>query len=112
MDRRIFLRGLLIGASAGVAHVKLASPEETKALELNAPILIGHPQRSQLEDATGALMSGDPVYVRSDGQFVPIGIITEIRRMQTEISVGDAWTGEIRYMPGLKSATISFEGES
>jgi hypothetical protein len=111
MERRSFIKGLLVSASAGTALVRLASEEEVSALVVNQPTILTQPNPMRLDTAQHAFMIGGEVYVRYEGMFVPIGFITQlhVRRAQTEVA--PAWDGEVQYIPGLKSASFSFSGE-
>src|SRR5437868_2727437 len=100
MNRRGFLRGILASAAGGAALVKLASAEETKALTLNQPVLIGQPEVATPEMGDG----GDGlVYMRgrATGEFTAIGYIThlDVHRNIEEIS---SWNGTVAVMPGLR----------
>jgi hypothetical protein len=104
MNRRGFIRGMLMSATAGTALVKLASAEETQQL-VAGPVALGN------VDAEHHLpYIGSPeVFVRHNGSFLCIGFIREIR---TSLGVEDAisWDGSIVLVPGLKRSELFFHG--
>jgi len=108
LNRRGFLRGMLIGASAtaGTALVQLATPGDVEALALRIPTLVGQPVGYVIPDY------GDfdgQVYIRHRREYVPVGYVTRLdvsARVHEEVS----WTGEVCLVPGLKTAELFFEG--
>ncbi len=115
MERREFIKGLLIGASAaaGTALVKLAEPEEVTALTLGRETLVGHPQPAL--DGLPETPIGAMVYIRTyrghDAyQFLPIGFVTRLEIRNESLDVTPSWSGTIVLQPGLMSGEAEFVG--
>ena len=109
MDRRGFLTGLLVSTAAAscTALVRLASAEETKSLTVGERMMVKQPSRVEMP---GHKALGATVFLQNGrGDFVPIGFVT---RFNINARVNDLtdWDGEIRYVPGLRTADIQFEG--
>jgi hypothetical protein len=105
MNRRGFIRGMLMSATAGTALVKLASAEETQFLE-QGTVALGN-----IEPEQHIPYMGSPeIFVRHNGAFVCIGFIREIR---TSVGVVDgmSWDGSVVLVPGLKRGELFFHGE-
>lgn len=71
MDRRGFIKGLVIGtAGAAQAVVQLATPEEVAAVQqLPALLALPEPRAEHL---------GRIVYIENNGNYQPFGILAEI----------------------------------
>ncbi len=109
MDRRGFLRGMLIGATAtaSTALVKLASPDEVRALEIGQPALLGQPKPVPLMP----IWPDDGlVYVQLRGKFEPIGYLTRVE-LETPINEAMRVTGDVVMVPGLRRANASFSSD-
>lgn len=105
MQRRDFLRGVLLSASAGTALIQLASPAETAALVPSQPVVLGHPEPEFFYPS-----DSPEVYVRRpNGGFVCVGLVTRLDVRQ-EIHREHSWTGEAILIPGLKEGQLFFEG--
>lgn len=108
MERRNFLRGLLVSATAGEAIIKLATAEETQALVVREPVVLGQPTMYALPN--GNDLMGE-VFIRNrKGGYEQIGYITDLR-IEATISDMTSWNGTIQLVPGVKRATASFEGK-
>lgn len=118
MERRNFIKGLLIGApAAGTALVKLANAEETAALKdtikVNDPVILSAQDNvMSYEVGLAALIGNYPVYAHeygNRGRLVPFGYITKLD-YSTSIDCTSHWDGQIRLVPGLKTGKVDFEG--
>lgn len=108
MERRNFLRGLLIGVpAAGHALVQLATPAEAKALVVGQPALIGQPPPQHFprfgHDLEKIFMQG------SDGSYLEVGFLTEVS-VHHSVDEVSYWNGNVQFMPGIKKMTGRFEG--
>lgn len=109
MERRYFLKGLLISATAGEAIVKLATAEETEALVVRQPVIVGQPTEMYALPNGNDLMG--EVFIRNrQGGYEQIGFITDVR-VEATIANMTSWHGTIQLVPGLKRATAKFEGQ-
>lgn len=112
MDRRSFLRGTLISATAGgAALVQLAAPGDVKALVAQREVLMGQPDPSII-DQNMIYMYGSPVYLKDgSGNFYQVGFVTKIEITHRMIDVSTAWEGTSTFVPGLKEGKLTFEGQ-
>lgn len=114
MDRRNFIRGLLVSASvgAGTALVRLAKPEEVTGLVAGEQTLIAQPGNRQHVPALEGISS--EVYIRKvwQGQevYVPIGYIREIT-IGSNVAELVTWDGKVDLVPGLKRGRLLFDGQ-
>lgn len=121
IERRNFLKGLLIGAASGEALIKLASPAETSALVVNQPAIVGQPppMTNPVFPPGKALLANPPeVYARTGPDtYEVIGYLTDINPLPLERSSFDTfgWEGTGRsygqHIEPLKRVLeFSFEG--
>jgi hypothetical protein len=112
MNRRELLKGTLLSVSAAActALVQLATPEETEALTLHAPTLMGQPEILVVP----ASIVGREVYVRvglADGeQYLPIGIVDSFEMHRWPIDASTTRDGAQRFIPGLPRTFGTFYG--
>lgn len=107
MERRSFLKGLLVSVSAGTAMVKLATPAETQALVVAGPVLLGQPEC--VVNPYG-IYPGDDVFVRrSTGEFDRIGFLRTVT-VTANISDLTTFDGEIQLVPDQRDARATFDG--
>lgn len=107
MNRRSFLRGMLVSATAGTALVKLASAEETHFLSTTAPIAVGNLE----PEIYPPDWQGSPeVYMRIHGKFVAVGLLHQLTITQG-VMEATSWEGHAVMVPGLKRGDFSFRGE-
>jgi hypothetical protein len=111
MERRGFLKGMLLAtsAAASTALIRLAEPGDVEALVAQRDVLLAQPQSSSMDAVMKAWHGGGEVYARLDGEFVPIGFIKEFR-VSTPIDDVVQWDGTVTVVPGLKRAQLLFEG--
>jgi drug/metabolite transporter superfamily protein YnfA len=107
MNRRSFLRGALISATAGTALVKLATVAETQFLSTAAPVALGNLEPEILPYWHG---SSPEVYMRHQGVFLCVGLLREIRVSQ-DVTDMMTWDGQVVIVPGLKREEFSFQGQ-
>lgn len=95
MERRNFLKGLLISASAAAstALVKLASPDDVRALTTGQPATLSQPTiETPIMPPYGY---AEYVYMKDErGEFHPIGIVTELT-VSAAVDEMLAWDGSI-----------------
>jgi hypothetical protein len=109
MERRSFIKGLLISATAGEALVKLATPEETSALAVAQPILLKQEGGSSRPfPPFDALMS--EVYIKNGNAFQSIGFVREVSVHHDHLE-NFSWDGTIEIVPGFRHATARFSNE-
>ncbi|HVJ72057.1 MAG TPA: hypothetical protein VM531_11230 [Sphingomicrobium sp.] len=105
-DRRTFIKGLLVStsAAAGTALVKLASPEDVKALEVAQPALIGQPMQVD-NPFVASSQIGHPVFMKIEREFRMVGLLTEIRLESPSPPIDlSSWSGvDHQYIRGLPS---------
>lgn len=109
MQRRDFIRGLLISTSAvaSTALVKLASPDEARALVPQRSVFIGQPE---LDIGVPGINAGGYVYMKDQrGEFKPIGIVTSLT-INCAVDEVVRWDGTVCVMPGLKETDLQFQG--
>lgn len=112
LERRSFLRGLLVSASAaaGTALVKLAKPEDVKALVEQRETLLSQHQHHPVsrENPPDFDWVNGEVFVRDRrGDFAPIGYLTSYE-ISTAVDAMLDWHGTIRVVPGLQTGTARF----
>lgn len=112
MERRSFLKGLLIGApTATTALVQLASPAEAAFLIPHRDVTIGQPVIApSLYSAQRAFLESPELYSKLDGEFILIGYMKELI---TYNSIVDAtsWDSTFRVdVPGLRTMIGRMEG--
>ncbi len=108
MNRRQFLRGTLLSVAGTEAIVRLASSAESSALMAHREIIVGHPEPAQY------FMGDSPeVYLRrNDGDFVCIGIMTQLQMSVNTVDVSQTtWKGEAILIPGMRRGQLFFEGK-
>lgn len=107
MERRSFLRGLVASIGAGTALVKLATPEETRALTVEQPVgLVSTPKNTPFE----YIWPDDGLaYARRGDEFVPIGYITSLE-VSANAHEAMSLNGEIQLVPGLREARAKTQG--
>src|SRR6267142_1121027 len=105
LDRRSFIRGMLVSATAGTAMIQLATAEETKLLT-TGPVALGNIEPEVMPPP----FSSPEVYIRHNGVFLCVGIIREIK---TTVGVTDmvSWEGQVTMVPGLKRSEMWSSGE-
>jgi hypothetical protein len=109
MERRSFVKGLLLSATAGTALVKLANPEEVHALTVQQDVVLDQFIRHPNELIAYDLPYRD-VFIRgNDGQFMSIGMITRIEQRMTMKNVVTI-SGEAVFVPGARDTRFFFEG--
>jgi len=110
MERRNFLRGLVLGAgaAAGTALVKLPSVEEVARFTKEPEVVIG-PQLRAPAMMPGPHWLNGPIYVETERGFEPIGYITGIN-IKATVEELFSWDGSAVFVPGLKRATGTFRG--
>jgi hypothetical protein len=113
MERRNFLRGIVLGAGAvaSTALVKVASDADVLALTHSRDVVLGPPPRtSAAPEAYPQLdILNGPIYIERDGQFVPIGFATQIT-VQAAVDEIIEWNGTVKLVPGLLRGTMEFKG--
>ena len=111
MNRRQFVRGMLVSATAtaagGEALVRLASSEEVAQLAVQQPVIIGTPETQMFQNAW---LASPEVYLRGPKGFFSVGVITRFEDKTMAMS-RETWSGEAAIMPG-SSGKIFFEGQS
>lgn len=109
MERRNFIKGLLVSASAatGAALVKLAEPGEAAALVLQRDVLLAQPERTRFP---GLQAIGAEVYVKKGDEFIAVGIMRSINVRSGLVDASMAYDGEVMLVPGIKSGTLFFAG--
>lgn len=110
------MKGLLASVGAGTALVTLATPEETQALQIGQPTLIGQPPALPKVPNIGMFFE-NPLCVRNaKGEYVEVGWITNLSPAPRDIDmidleapdyIGDA---RITHPRRLYDAFLSFEG--
>jgi len=106
MERRSFLKGFLISASAaaGTALVQLATPEQAIALIQDHDVVLGQPNRYEPP------WMGSEIYMKHTSGYVPVGYLTQLN-MRTEMNDASSWwEGHGTLIPGIKHWTFEFEG--
>lgn len=80
MERRGFLKGLLLStsASAGTALVKLATPGEVQALVPQRNVMMAQPTIAHEAPFPWADFAPECYMRRKDGRFVPVGVVTSL----------------------------------
>jgi hypothetical protein len=112
MERRNFVKGLLLSATAGTALVKLANPEEVRALTVHKDVILDQP--NVLQQNVSELIAYDlpyrDVFIKSsDGRFIPVGMITRIEQrhgMSEYVGI----SGEAVFVPNARDVRFFFEG--
>lgn len=107
MERRDFLRGVLVATSAvtGEALVKLATPREANALTLGAATTLGQPTVVDWNGRHPNLMHQMAFIQAAPNRFVPIGPITGVHIARPLIDVTTFADAEIQLVPGIWSGT-------
>lgn len=109
MERRNFIKGMLVSAVAGEAVVKLATAEEVRELVPKREVILGHTSPDYFFPGNANFFGGE-VYAKSaDGSYMPIGYLTSVT-VQTMVEEAVNWEGQITLVPGMKCANASFKG--
>ena len=113
MERRSFLKGLLVSVTAETALVKLANVREISALHTGHDVLLHQPPSGTPapNDLVQAFMHDPRVYLRSaEGRFLPLGFITELMPERHPVDVSSYDDQNIVMSPGLLTYTGRFHG--
>jgi len=109
MERRLFLQGLVTSVVGTSVGVELATPREVAAVVSGDKLAM-----TKLEEGPIPVpFFGDgKVYSRdSDGNYVMIGVMTELRVETQVMDVTSHWDGEVRLVPGLlRDPKLLFSG--
>jgi hypothetical protein len=111
VERRSFLRGIVLGSAAAAANtalVQLASASEVASLVAQPEVVVG-PQLKVSGGMPGAHWLNGPIYVEGPAGFEPIGYLTSVN-VTTAVDSIVEWDGSVTFMPSLKHATGSFRG--
>jgi hypothetical protein len=110
MERRNFVKGLLLSATAGTALVKLANPEEIHSLTVQKDVILNQPHVRDIQELIAYDLPHRDVYIRDGrGQFIPVGMITRIeQRMSMTKCV--RYSGEAIFIPDARDVRFFFEG--
>lgn len=107
MERRSFIKGLLVSAGAGTALVKLAVPGEAEALVVQREVMLGHLD----EERCIPNLATPEIYMRrADGAFQCVGFCTHVEVKAGWLEPGIGWEGQVIIVPGMRGGTLYFEG--
>jgi len=109
MERRLFLQGLVTSVVGTSVGVELATPREVAAVVSGDKLAM-----TKLEGGPIPVpFFGDgKVYTRNSlGDYVMIGVMTELRVESQVMDVTSHWDGEVRLVPGLlRDPKLLFSG--
>lgn len=103
--RRSFIGGIIASVTAGQALVKLANPEEVRALSVGKPAsLLPHATDTPIDRH----LMGHAIFMQRGDKFEPVGVVTsfQISRDTIDATLRD---GSSYMVPGLMRASGTFE---
>ena len=114
MDRRNFVRGIVLGAGSALAGMKLDDEMDKALVQLATPSDVEKLARGPvgiLQDGlSNPIGVGPEVYMKTKaGGFESVGYVTRIdvtHGMEEMLS----WDGQVHLIPGLRRATLEFSG--